>query len=259
MDGPDDQRWKLVLEYDGTDFVGWEVQPGHRSVQGAIEEALAGLLGHPVRVSVSGRTDAGVHALAQVASVRTPVRRSARAMRDGLNARLPADVACVRAEGVPLDFDPRRGAREKHYRYTFLDRPARSPLRRDRAWHLRRPLDAGAMHEAAQALVGTHDFAAFRASGCGARSTVRTLPGWRVVRRDSEIHLDVRGHGFLRHMIRIVAGSLVEVGLGRRPVGWMARVLEGRDRTAAGPTAPARGLCLVSVRYPELPPGPDAG
>lgn len=249
-------RWRLVLEYDGSDFVGWEVQPGQRSVQGAVEQGLEDLLGHAVRVSVSGRTDAGVHALGQVASFVTEVERSPRAMRDGLSSYLPQDVACVHAEPVELDFDPRRLARRKHYRYAWLARPSRSPMRRGRAWHVRQPLDVPAMHEAASHLAGTWDYSAFRASGCCARTTVRTLPGWSVQRVGDEIHLDVEGHGFLRHMIRIAAGTLVEVGRGRRPPEWVREVRDGLDRRAAGRTAPPHGLTLVSVTYGE--PDPDA-
>lgn len=246
----DETRWKLTLEYDGSGFAGWSVQPGQRTVQGEVERALTRFLGHPLRVEVSGRTDAGVHALGQVCALTTPVSRPARGMRDGVNRLLPDDVAVLDAEVVDLDFDPRRNTRAKTYRYTWVTRPARSPLRHGRAWHVRHPLDAAAMHQAAQALAGTHDFQTFRASSCQAATTVRTIPSWTVSAAGDEVHLTTVGHGFLQHMIRIVAGSLEEVGRGRRESGWIAEILQARDRTVAGRTAPAGGLTLVSVRYP---------
>lgn len=242
-------RWRIVLEYDGTDFIGWGIQPKGRSIQGAVEEAAAELVGHSVRVLVSGRTDAGVHALGQVATFDTTTPRTANAVRDGLNAYLPPDVACVAADRVGLDFDARRSARIKHYRYTWLNRPARGAMNRTREWHFRHPLDHAAMHEAVQHLVGEHDYSAFQASGCNATHPVRTLRSWAVSRHGDRVVLDARGRGFLRHMIRIVAGSLVDVGRGRHEPTWMADVLAGRDRTLAGRTAPARGLTLMSVTY----------
>ncbi|TVQ90554.1 MAG: tRNA pseudouridine(38-40) synthase TruA [Deltaproteobacteria bacterium] len=244
-----ERRFKLVLEYDGADFVGWEVQRSGRSVQSEIEGALARILQHPVRVEVSGRTDAGVHAEGQVAAFTTRVHRSTARIRDGLNAVLPLDVACREVQQVPLDFDPRRQARTKHYRYRWLDSRVRSPLRRGRVWQVRRPLDAEAMAVACGAFEGTHDFSAFRASGCGARTTVRTFPAWSVRRVDDEIWLDAHGHGFLRHTIRIVAGTLVEVGRGAREAAWVSEVLRSGSRAMAGPTAPAHGLTLLGVRY----------
>jgi tRNA pseudouridine38-40 synthase len=251
------RRFRITLEYDGTGFVGWESQREGRSIQGVVEHALARIVAHPVRVAVSGRTDAGVHALGQVAAFTTSAERTPRAIRDGLNALLPEDVACVSAEQVPLDFDPRRQARVKHYRYRWLDGRTRSPLRRTQVWWHRAPLDAAAMDAACAALCGTHDFATFRAAGCGAATTVRTIPEWRVHRQGDEVWLDARGHGFLRHMIRVVAGTLAEVGRGAWAPERVADALAARDRAAAGPTAPACGLTLVSVTYAE--PDGDAG
>lgn len=244
-------RWKLTVEYDGGAYVGWERQPNGPSIQQLLEEAAAPLVGHAVRIEGSGRTDAGVHAEGQVAAFSTTTERPAKAVRDGLNARLPADVAVVAAELVEPDFDPRRSARIKHYRYRWLDRPVRSPLRRGRVWHLRRPLDAAVMHDAVLPLIGEHDFSSFRAAGCGAAHARRTIPSLAVHRHDDEVHLDALGHGFLRHMIRIVAGTLTEVGLGRWPVERVAEALAARQRSAAGPTAPAHGLVLLSVHYDE--------
>jgi tRNA pseudouridine38-40 synthase len=248
------RRFRLTLEYDGSAFVGWEVQPNGRSVQGVVEDALERVCQHPVRVAVSGRTDAGVHAMAQVAAFTTEAARDERAIRDGLNALLPADVACTRAEVVALDFDPRRQARTKHYRYRWLDGPARSPLRRAQVWWIRATLDAAAMDDACAHLRGTHDFATFRAAGCGAATTVRTIPDWRVERHGDEVWLDAQGHGFLRHMIRIVAGTLTEVGRGAWRPDRVGDALLARDRAAGGPTAPACGLTLVSVQYHDAPP-----
>jgi len=252
-----ERRFRLTLEYDGADFVGWEVQPGQRSVQGEVERALARVVGHPVRVAVSGRTDSGVHALGQVAAFTTSADRSPATVRSALNALLPDDVACSRAELVALDFDPRRQARTKHYRYRWLDSSVRSPLRRGLVHRVRSPLDADAMHEGALALCGTHDFASFRAAGCSAATTVRTIPRWQVHRVADEVHLEVWGHGFLRHMVRIAAGTLGEVGRGARPPAWVGQVLAARSRPAAGPTAPACGLTLVSVTYEEVCDRPD--
>ena len=244
-------RFKLTLEYDGTDFVGWGVQPGQRSIQGEIEAAIEKLTGTFTRVDVSGRTDAGVHALGQVCAFSTPASRSEKEVRDGLNRFLPLDVAVIEAERVSEDFDPRRGAKQKQYRYRWVSRSARSPLQRHRAWHVRADLDAEAMDRAVQYLAGTHDFQTFRASSCCAPSTVRTSPHWAVTRRGEHVTLESFGHGYLQHMIRIVAGSLYEIGRAKRSEEWLAECLSAKDRTVAGPTAPACGLTLVSVQYPS--------
>lgn len=246
-------RWRIDLEYDGTEFVGWQRQPNGRSVQVAVEDAVERLFGERVRVSGSGRTDAGVHAEQQVASFVVDGERSARAVRDGLNAHLPPDVAVLDASIVPDAFDPRRSARVKRYRYTWLDRPSRSPLLRTRAWHVRRRLDADAMDAAAGLLVGTHDFASFRAVGCQAATTVRTIERARVTREGSIVRFEIDGNGFLRHMVRILAGSLTAIGEGARDAGWLARALSDGQRETAGRTAPAHGLTLAWVRYPDDP------
>jgi len=207
-----------------------------------------------VKVRGAGRTDAGVHAEGQTASFDTEKRWGDRSLRDALNAHLPDDLACVEAREVSDAFDPRRWAWGKHYRYRWLDRPTRSPLRIDRAWHIRRPLDALAMAAAAAHLVGRHDFSAFRAAGCTAAHPVRVIEALTVTRHADELWLDARGQGFLRHMVRIIAGSLTEVGLGNQPPDWTAELLSGRDRALAGRTAPAHGLTLVEVRYERGPP-----
>ncbi|MCB9680401.1 MAG: tRNA pseudouridine(38-40) synthase TruA [Alphaproteobacteria bacterium] len=245
------QRWRIVVSYHGGAFVGWQVQPDGRTVQGTLEAACAALLGHPTHVAGSGRTDAGVHALAQVAAFDADVPRTARSIRDGLNAHLPDDVAVVSAEPVAADFDPRRHARRKLYRYSWLVRPSRCPLRGDRTLHVRTALDVDAMDRAARHLVGRHDFSAFRAVGCAAHHPVRTLED-AVVRADGDlVHLEVVGNGFLRHMVRIIAGTLHEVGDGRRDADDIVRLLASGDRSQAGRTAQAHGLTLVWVRYPD--------
>ncbi|TNE84454.1 MAG: tRNA pseudouridine(38-40) synthase TruA [Deltaproteobacteria bacterium] len=244
----------MVLEYDGTRFAGWQVQPGQRTVQAEIEAALERFLGHPVRVSVAGRTDAGVHALGQVISFETRARRPVAAMAKALNGMLPDDVAVVTAREVPLAFDPRRWAWSKHYRYRWLDRDARSPLRAPHVWKVRGPLDVAAMDAAAALLVGRHDFGAFRAVGCAAAHAVREVTGASVTRVGDEVHLDVHGNGFLRHMVRIIAGTLHEVGRGAQGPAWVGEVLASQDRARAGRTAPAAGLTKIAVHYEEGPP-----
>jgi tRNA pseudouridine38-40 synthase len=242
-------RWRLDLEYDGTAFAGWQIQPDAPSIQGALEDAVARLFGTTARVCASGRTDAGVHAEHQVASFVHDVERSEKAVRDGLNAFLPPSIAVLEASRVDDGFDPRRQVKTKTYRYQWLARPARSPLREGRVWHVRSPIDVDAMHASVQHLAGTWDFTSFRAQGCQADHAVRTIPRWSVGREGPLVCLRVDGHGFLRHMIRIVAGTVLEVGQGKRAPEEMVAVREARDRRAAGRTAPAAGLTLERVRY----------
>ena len=242
-------RWPIDLEYDGAGFVGWQLQPNGPSIQGALEEAIAVVFGEHVRVGASGRTDAGVHAEQQVASFTAAAIRSPRSVRDGLNAHLPPGIAVIHAAEVPDDFDPRRDAKRKSYRYTWLDRPARSALVHGRVWHVRSALDVDRMHDAAQHLIGTHDFRAFRASYCEAATTVRTIHDARVERERSLVHFRIEGNGFLAHMVRILAGSLWEVGRGNRPAEWLQQALVAGERSGAGRTAPPEGLTLEWVRY----------
>lgn len=244
-------RWRLAVAYQGSRFAGWQVQPGERTVQSALEAAAAAVVGHDVRVEGSGRTDAGVHAWGQVCALSTTTDRSAKAMRDGMNAHLDDDVKVLDALPCPADFDPRRGAKRKLYRYTWLDRRAPDPLVGDRCWHWRTALDVDAMDAAARTIVGTHDFTSFRAAGCAAAGPVRTLEHASVTRRDGLVTFDVVGTGFLRHMVRILAGTLHEVGLGERTPSGFSDALAACDRDAAGRTAPAQGLALVWVRYDD--------
>ncbi|MFL5431579.1 MAG: tRNA pseudouridine(38-40) synthase TruA [Myxococcales bacterium] len=240
---------KLTLEYDGAPFVGWQVQPNGPSVQGVLQEAIEKLCGSPVRVTGAGRTDAGVHARGQVASLEQPRALPLSAWTAGLNAHLPQEVACIRAEEAPPGFDARRWARGKRYVYEIFRSPSRSPLVRGRAWEIRRPLDVEAMHLAAQPLLGVHDFSALRAADCPARTTVREIGRLEIAQSGRRIELIVEATAFLKHMVRNIVGTLVEVGHGRRDARSLAALLESRDRTRAGPTAPAHGLLLDEVFY----------
>jgi tRNA pseudouridine38-40 synthase len=241
---------RLVVEYDGTSLCGWQRQANGPTVQGHLEEALKKLLQHEVTVTGASRTDAGVHARGQVASFRTERTIPLHGIRRGLNSLLPAQIAIRDAAEVPDDFHPRFSATGKHYRYTILTRPDRSPRWRDRAWHHPDPLSIDAMAAGAAPLIGEHDFAAFRAAGCTAATTVRRIDAIELSVPDPELlAIDVRGNAFLRNMVRILVGTLAEVGTGRRPPGQVAEILASRDRTRAGITAPAHGLELVEVRY----------
>ena len=243
------RRWRLDVEYDGSGFAGWQIQDGAPTIQGAIEEALFKILGDRPRVAGAGRTDAGVHAAMQVASFVTHVTREPSKLRDGLNHYLPEAIACLEARPVAMHFDPRRDPHTKTYRYTWLVRPVRSPLRAGRVWHERRSLDVPAMDAAARTIVGTHDFTSFRAAGCMATHPVRTIPEARVDSFDDEVRFTARGTGFLRHMVRIVAGTLYEVGRGRRTVAEFEAALRSKARREAGRTAPPGGLLLAAIDY----------
>ena len=243
--------FRLTLEYDGSGFAGWQIQRGGtRTVQGALEAALERVTGCAVRVIGSGRTDAGVHAEGQVASVRVETGLGPEALQRALNGVLPADVVVRAAAIAPEGFDARRAARSKLYRYVIWNGPSRSPLRAPRAWDVRPPLDLAAMERAASVFLGTHDFASFQTAGSAVRTTVRSIHRFDVEGCSrGEIRLFVEGDGFLRHMVRTLAGTLVEVGRGRRAAAALTAVLAARDRRRAGPTAPAAGLTLVRVNY----------
>lgn len=242
--------YRLVLEYEGTAYVGWQRQAVGTSIQEVVEGALARVLGgEEVRIVGSGRTDSGVHALGQVASFRARTERSDAALRMGLNSLLPPDVACRDARRVEDGFHALRGARRKVYRYRIQDQGERSPLRARHVWHMRTPLDLEAMREGARHLVGYHDFTSFRAGGSLARTSVRTIFDIRIQREMDEVQIFVEGGGFLRHMVRILVGTLVDVGRARLAPIQVAEILAAKDRTRASRTAPAHGLCMVSVTY----------
>jgi len=238
----------LILEFDGTAYAGWQVQANGVSVQQVVEAKLAELLGAPVRLVSSGRTDAGVHARGMVANFHTDRDLPLSAYREGLNRLLPADIAVREARQVGEDFHARFAARGKWYRYSLCLTPVRSPLQGRYSWQLRAPLNAEAMAEAARHLVGVHDFAAFRTSGCDARTTVREIFSVDIQAEEPLLHIDVRGSGFLRNMVRVMVGTLVEVGLGKRAPGDVAALLGGCGERA-GRTAPPQGLCLMEVWY----------
>lgn len=241
---------KLVLEYDGSNYCGWQVQEHEPTVQGVLEQALAKILGQRVRVQGAGRTDAKVHALGQVASVGTASTLPTETLRSALNSVLPRDVVVHQVQEVPPDFHARYSAEGKTYTYRILNRSVRSPLRLRYVWHVARPLDIERMTEAMGALVGRHDFSSFRAAGSEVQSSVRTITALSLDRQEDEIVLRCSANGFLRHMVRNIVGTLVEVGSGRRAPQDMKRILAARDRRLAGVTAPPQGLYLVKVQYP---------
>ena len=243
-------RYKLTIEYDGTPFVGWQIQDNGPSVAGAITEAFARFAGETPKVSGAGRTDAGVHALGQVAHVDLGKDIDADTIRDALDAHLrPNPVAILNVEAVAGDFDARFSARARHYRYRIVNRRADLALDRDRAWRIVKPLDAAAMHEAAQRLVGHHDFTTFRSTECQAKSPVKTLDRLNVSREGDEIRIQTSARSFLHNQVRSMVGSLVQVGEGKWSAGDLGKALDAKSRAACGPVAPAAGLYLVRVDY----------
>ncbi|HEY7654867.1 MAG TPA: tRNA pseudouridine(38-40) synthase TruA [Methylomirabilota bacterium] len=251
---------RLTLAYDGTDLHGWQVQRGLETVQGLLMIAAGRVLGAPPKVTGASRTDAGVHALRQVASLATTSTMSAPVLQRALNALLPPSVRVLEAREAPSGFDARRWARGKRYVYLIDRRPQADPFLRRYAWHAPFPLDAAAMAAALRAVRGKHDFSAFCAAAGRDRTPTCTLRSARIVTRRQVLAVCISGDSFLHHMVRNLVGSLVEVGRGARPPGWIGDLLEGRDRRRAGPTAPAHGLVLVRVMYgPEASTGPGGG
>jgi tRNA pseudouridine38-40 synthase len=248
---------KLTLAYDGTSYVGWQRQAEGTSIQGLLEDAIARIEGHEVTVIGAGRTDAGVHALAQVASVRVSSTRECEVYLRALNATLPADIRVRQVEPEADDFHARYRARRKTYHYRVLHAPIGSPFESRYAWHVTWPLDLDAMRAALAQCVGQHDFAAFQGSGSDVRETVRTIEEATVSPDGSpndsaagEILLfSLTGDGFLRHMVRNIVGTVIDIGRGRWGKEELGRMLASRDRTQAGPTAPPQGLFLVRVEY----------
>jgi len=243
------RRLKLVLEYDGTAYHGWQFQPGLDTIQGRLEAALARLASTPVHVMGAGRTDAGAHALGQVASCSVGLRHDEPTLRRALNALLPKDIVVREVETVAADFDARRSAKSKTYRYTVVRRAYRSALHGRFSLYVPYALNLDAMNEAAQYLLGTHDFSAFRAGTCGAVTPIRTVDRGRWDAAEDLWRFEIVGSAFLQHMVRIIVGTLLDVGRGKRPARDVAEILASRDRRQAGKTAPAHGLCLMAVEY----------
>lgn len=248
-------HYALRLEYDGAPFHGWQRQDGALSVQQVIEEAAAPLnRGEVPLVTAAGRTDAGVHAEAQVVDVALALDLPPERVRDAINVRTaPHPIVVLTAARVAEEWSARFACVGRAYRYVILNRPARPALRARQAWHVKRRLEAAAMHAAAAMLLGRHDFSAYRAASCQAKSALRTLDRLDVVRHGEEVVFTVEARSFLHHQVRNMVGTLVEVGLGRRGVEWPRAVLDGRDRTKAGQTAPAEGLTLTAARYEPEP------
>jgi len=251
-------RYALGIEYDGSAFLGWQIQRQEPTVQGALERAVATVAAHDARVTCCGRTDTGVHAICQVAHFDSDARRSERSWILGLNSNLPAAASVLWIRPVDDDFHARFSAFARSYRYRILNRWVRPALEARHVSWWRKPLDAERMHEAAQCLLGEHDFSSFRARACQARHAVREIQSIAVRRDGDEVVLDVSANGFLYHMVRNIAGSLIHVGCGDAPVEWMRETLEKRDRNQAAPTAPPEGLYFLGARYPAHFGLPDA-
>lgn len=243
-------RIALGIEYDGTGFCGWQRLTHERSIQAAVEQALSFVADEPIEVTCAGRTDAGVHARCQVVHFDTNAQRSERSWMLGTNSRLPENIAVRWATPVSEQFHARFGARARRYRYTILNRPVRAALEARFVTWERVPLDAAAMHEGAQALLGERDFSAFRTIACQARTPTRNVHEIAVARRDEHVVMEIQANAFLHHMVRNIIGSLLPVGRGERKPGWIAELLAGRDRAVAGPTAPAQGLLFLRPLYP---------
>ena len=245
-------RIALGIEYDGTEFSGWQRLTHGETVQGALERALSFVAASPIEVTCAGRTDAGVHGRCQVVHFDTDVQRDMRAWVLGTCSNLPATVAVLWAQPVEPTFHARFSARSRRYRYRILNRQVRAALEARYVTWERLPLDAARMHEAAQALVGEHDFSAFRAISCQAAHARRHVLAVSVRREDEQVIIEIEANAFLHHMVRNIVGSLLPIGRGEQPVAWMHELLEGRSREVAGPTAPASGLTFLGPRYETM-------
>ncbi|MEW6728193.1 MAG: tRNA pseudouridine(38-40) synthase TruA [Pseudomonadota bacterium] len=244
-------RIALGIEYQGTRYHGWQRQAAVDSIQARLEAAIASVAAHPIELVCAGRTDRGVHATVQVAHFETTARREPHAWQLGTLANLPEDIGVLWVKPVGEGFHARFSATARQYRYVIYNRLNRPGLLHGRVTWQRKPLDAELMHEAAQHLLGTHDFTSFRGKDCQAKSPVRTLEWIRVTREGDYLYLDVRANAFLHHMVRNIAGTLMQVGMGLKPPEWVVGVRDACLREAAGFTAPADGLYLVHVQYPE--------
>jgi len=242
-------KYAIGVEYSGAAYCGWQRQPHCDSIQQNLETALGFVANHPVELVCAGRTDAGVHAVAQVAHFESSAERSQRAWLLGANCQLPRDIRLQWVTPVPDDFHARFSATARSYRYIILNADVPSALFHDcSSWEFR-PLDQDAMHECAQVLLGEHDFSAFRAAGCQAKSASRNIHEISILRQDQLIYLDIKANAFLYHMVRNIAGSLIAVGKGKRDSDWFAEILAARDRNQADMTAPAAGLYFLQAWY----------
>lgn len=251
---------KLVIQYDGTRYHGWQIQPGYTSIQQVLQDRISKITGEQVSVIAAGRTDAGVHALAQVASFNTASALQCDTMRDALNALLPWDIRITEACDTYAAFHPRYGAKSKIYFYIIANMRVMSPFLYNYAWRIPQTLDFNGMCSASTLLLGTHDFTSFRGSGCTAKNSAKTIFQCSMEKidvidfmtagvRGNFLKLRIEGDGFLRHMVRNIAGTIIEVGKGRLRSEGILELLDARDRRLAGPTAPARGLFLERVNY----------
>lgn len=244
------KRIALAVEYDGEGFCGWQRQPHCHSVQAELERALSIIAQSPITVYCAGRTDTGVHAAAQVVHFETEVERPMRAWSFGVNSHLCRNVAVHWAASVPDNFHARFSAISRRYRYTLLNRSTRPGYQAGTLGWERTPLDASRMHDAAQVLLGEHDFSSFRSSECQANHAIRYISQLTVARQADRVVLDITANGFLHNMVRIITGSLLSIGRGEQPVEWLRHLLEAQDRTKSGATAPPYGLCFVQPTYP---------
>lgn len=245
------KRIRLTVAYDGTNYCGWQIQPNGITIQEVLENCLEDLTGKKTEVMGASRTDAGVHALGNIAVFDTDMRMPGEKFSFALNQRLPEDIRIQKSEEVPPDFHPRYRESEKTYVYRILNRQFPIPTQRLYAHFTYIPLDTDRMREGGSYLIGEHDFKSFCGAGAQVKTTVRTIKEVSVSRKDDLITIKIRGNGFLYNMVRIIAGSLMEIGGGMYPPEHMKEMLEARDRQAAGPTAPAKGLTLAEIRYPD--------
>lgn len=243
-------RYALGVEYDGSLFNGWQAQPQQRTIQAELQHAIARVADHPITVQAAGRTDAGVHALNQVVHFDSKAHRAERNWLLGINSNLPNDISVNWLQPVSDEFHARFSAEQRRYRYLLLNRLSRSAIQHNRMWWFYKPLDIDKMQQAANLLLGQHDFSALRARECQAKSPIKTLDAIQISRRDDCIAVDVVARSFLHHMVRNIMGVLTAVGEGKQPVNWVSDVLASKDRDKAGVTAPPQGLYLTDVRYP---------
>jgi len=246
------KNFRLDLEYDGTDFFGWQIQPEARSVERTLRDALSQLLNQPISLIVAGRTDTGVHAKHQVANFLAETKLPLKNMLEGSNTLLPKEIAVTGVREVPLDWNARFAATLRHYRYRILMGNVRSPFAARFTTHVKYELNVQDMITASRYLVGKHDFSAFRSVHCGANNPVRDIQEFSISQENRFVTLDIKANAFLRNMIRVIVGTLILVGRGALPPEKVKEILEGKDRTLAGPTAPPQGLTLWKVHYPEI-------